>query len=338
MEVTRGWSHRSFQITDPSCIGEARRFCARAVQHWNWADADAGRLAIIVTELGTNLQRHAKNGALWIAIKDQPQEVEVLALDNGPGINDVARALQDGMSTGSGSPGTGLGGIRRLADDFDLYSAASGTLCLARVRASGQAAVRRPHVGAVSLCAPGETVCGDGWAFALGDSGEVAVMVADGLGHGIHAAEAAQAAVAVFADAPFAALELCMQHTHAALQATRGAALFLLRCDVAAQVRHTGAGNVLGRLVSGVADRTLLTQHGTAGVQVRRPEITCTQLPAHAVAVLYSDGVASRWKSDELSPLLSRDPTLLAAAICWRHGRGRDDATVVVLKPGDALD
>ncbi|AVP57208.1 ATP-binding protein [Pulveribacter suum] len=338
MEVIRGWSHRSFQITDPSCVGEARRFCAKAVQHWGWADADAGRLALIVTELGTNLQRHAKGGALWIAIKEQLREVEVLALDNGPGIADVTRALQDGVSTGSGSPGTGLGGIRRLADDFDLYSAANGTLCLARVRASGQATVGCPAVGAVSLCAPGEIVCGDAWAFAQGDAGEVALLVADGLGHGVHAAEAAQAAVDVFAQAPFASLEASMHETHAALQTTRGAALFLLRLEAPTQVRHTGAGNVLGRLLSGVADRTLLTQHGTAGVQVRRPEISCTELPAHGVAVLYSDGVISRWKSDELHPLLSRDPALLAAAICWRHGRGRDDATVVVFKPGDGLD
>ncbi|MNT85312.1 hypothetical protein D3C72_2254680 [compost metagenome] len=61
-------------------------------------------------------------------------------------------------------------------------------------------------------------------------------------------------------------------------------------------------------------------------------------MPDHAVAVVHSDGIASRWKAEEVVPLLQRDPTLIAAALLWQQSRGRDDATVLVIKQGDARE
>lgn len=338
MEVTRGWSHRPFEITDSSCVGEARRFCARIAQDWGWTEVDVGRLSLIVTELGTNLVRHAAQGELWIAAPASAQEVEILALDKGPGMVDVKRSFQDGVSTGSGSPGTGLGAIRRLASDFDIHSAPSGTLCLVRVRSASQAVpAGHRQWGAVSVAAPGETVCGDGWAVAS-DGGKVSAVVADGLGHGPHAAAASDAALDVFAADPFAPIESFMADAHGGLQTTRGAALFALRMDESGRMQYAGAGNVMGRIISGVFDRSMVTQHGTVGVQVRRTEVATLEMPDHAVAVVHSDGIASRWKAEEVVPLLQRDPTLIAAALLWQQSRGRDDATVLVIQQGDSLE
>ncbi|HVR53406.1 MAG TPA: ATP-binding protein, partial [Pseudorhodoferax sp.] len=190
---------------DASRVGEARRHAAQLSARLALDETTAGRLALVVTELGNNLVRHAQAGRLLIAQRQHGEpEVEVLALDDGPGIADPARALVDGFSTG-GTPGTGLGAVRRLASDFDLHSEAGvGTVVLARVRPEG---LHRPQRafrwGAVMLCAPGEQVCGDAWALAL-DGSAAAVLMADGLGHGPQAAEASQAAVAQFAQAPFA--------------------------------------------------------------------------------------------------------------------------------------
>jgi anti-sigma regulatory factor (Ser/Thr protein kinase) len=324
-------------MTDASCVGDARRFCARAVEDWGWSEVDAGNLAIIATELGSNLVRHAVQGELWIAAPAATQEVEIIALDKGPGMADVQRSSQDGVSTGSGSPGTGLGAIRRLAGSFDIHSTPAGTVCLVRVRAAGRPAGPPRRWGAVSLAAPGETVCGDGWAVALHED-RLSAVVADGLGHGPHAAHAADAALDVFAADPFAPIETYVQQAHTGLQTTRGAALFAMHLDASARLRYAGAGNVMGRIVSGVFDRSMLTQHGTAGVQVRKTEVATLEVPEHAVAVVHSDGIASRWKAQELVPLLQRDPALIAAALLWQQSRGRDDATVLVVKQGDALE
>ena len=340
MEITRGWSHRSFAITDVSCVGEVRRFCARLTLEAGWNELDAGRLSLIVTELGTNLIRHASGGQLWVASVPAHQEVEVIALDKGPGMLDVQRSALDGVSTGSGSPGTGLGAIRRLATDFDIHSTPQGTVCVARVRSSAapQEGARRHRWGAASIAAPGESECGDGWAVAQ-DGARIRAVVVDGLGPGPLAAAAAEAALDVFADAPLQQpLEVLVQATHTGLQSTRGAALFAMHTDTPASVQYAGAGNVMGRIISGLADRSMVTQHGTVGVQVRRTEAATVDWPDHAIAVVHSDGIASRWKAEEVVPLLQRDPVLIAATLLWRQIRGRDDATVLVVKQGDVLE
>ena len=54
--------------------------------------------------------------------------------------------------------------------------------------------------------------------------------------------------------------------------------------------------------------------------------------PAHAIVVLHTDGIESRWSPARLHPLLARDPALPAALLIRDHSRGRDDSSVVVLR------
>jgi anti-sigma regulatory factor (Ser/Thr protein kinase) len=332
--TVRGWTHRAFAIGDASCVGEARRHAAHAVAEMGWSELDAGRLALVVTELGTNLQRHAQAGRLLIAARPQSLEVEVVAIDDGPGIPDLALAMRDGHSSGS-TPGTGLGAVSRLADDFDVHSSMpGGTVGVARVRAKNAAA---PHasefaIGAICLPAPYETVSGDGWACALA-GGQATVLLADGLGHGPEAAKAAQAAIGAFARAPADDVRETVQRVHRELQTTRGAAVCVLRVDAeSSNVDYSGAGNIVGRVLSGVFDKSIVTQHGTAGMQIRKPESASLELPDHALVVLHSDGIETRWTVDRIRPLLQRDPTLVAAVLLRDHTRHRDDATVVVIR------
>jgi anti-sigma regulatory factor (Ser/Thr protein kinase) len=332
-----GGFHAAFPMGDPSRVGEARRHAAQLADACGLDEVDAGRLAIVVTELATNLVRHASNGRLLVAPRPGRGEVEVLAVDEGPGIADIERSLGDGYSTG-GTPGTGLGAVRRLAQHFDLHSSVpGGTVIVARVGGSAAPAPAegRICVGAVSLVAPGEQVCGDGWAFAV-DGARSAMIVADGLGHGPDAAEAAQAALDAFAEDAMAAPRELLQRVHRRLRATRGAAVMVLQVDADANtIRSSGAGNVVGRLVSGVSDRSILCQHGTAGVTIRTPEEATTAWPPHALLVVSSDGIETRWKGDKLAPVLGRDPAIAAALLARDHCRGRDDATVAVLRRKD---
>ncbi|NML46965.1 SpoIIE family protein phosphatase [Ramlibacter sp. G-1-2-2] len=325
-------------MDDASRVGEARRHAARLAHENGFEEVEAGRLALVVTELATNLVRHAHKGRLLLAARPLRAEVEVVSIDEGPGIADVERSLGDGYSTG-GTPGTGLGAVRRLASEFDLHSSVpGGTLAVARIRSRMPAQAGGDNaicVGAISLAAPGEHVCGDAWAFAV-HGNKSAMAVVDGLGHGPDAAEAADAAIAVFQAEPMVAPRQLLERMHARLRSTRGAAVALLQADATADVvRLAGAGNVVGRLVSGTSDRTLLTQHGTAGVTIRTPDETLLPWPAHALLVVCSDGINTRWQPDILVPVLGRDPTLAAALLVRDHCRGRDDATVAVLRRKD---
>lgn len=338
MEVIRAPQHASFAMEDASRVGEARRHAALMSQHAQLDDVQAGRVAIIVTELGNNLVRHAKGGVLLLAVYEQRREVEVVSIDRGPGIADVGRSLSDGFSTG-GTPGTGLGAIRRLATDFHLHSAVpDGTIVVARVRA-GDAQDNRPPppivAAGLSVALAGELVCGDAWAVAF-DGNAASVLVADGLGHGPDAAEAAQAALDVFAADPRGAPRKLLSAMHARLRSTRGAAVTLLQLDAdASSIRSSGAGNVGARIVSGDSDKTVITQHGTVGLQMRTPDELALDWPPHALLVVHSDGLESRWSPQRLMPLLRRDPMLAAALLLRDHSRGRDDATVVVVRRAD---
>jgi len=332
VEVITGRVHAAFPMGDATRVGEARRHAALLADECGFDETQAGRLAIVVTELGNNLLRHARDGRLLVSARPARREIEVIAIDRGPGIADIRRSLGDGFST-AGTPGTGLGAVRRLSHTFDIHSSVpQGTIVLARLGATDTSQLPDARAGAVSLAAPGETACGDAWVFAL-DGDRATLLVADGLGHGPDAAEAADAAVAVFAADPLASPRQLIERVHARLRSTRGAAVMVLQADAAGgSIRSAGAGNVIGRVVSGVDDRTVLGQHGTAGITIRTPEEVTSAWPPHALIVICTDGIETRWKPELLRPVLQSDPGIVAALILRDHSRGRDDATVAVLR------
>lgn len=322
-------------MDDPSCVGEARRHVAALCRDLGFDELACGQAAILVNELGTNLCKHARQGQLWIAARQgEAAEIEILSVDYGPGIRDMALAMRDGFST-AGSPGTGLGAVQRLATDFDIHSEVDkGTVVLARLR-PGTRHAGAFRWGVVALPAPGERVCGDSWGVAF-DGSRAALVVADGLGHGEHAAEASLAAVDLFARQPFAEMKGALEEAHVVLRMTRGAAVTRAQLDAEADaLRVAGAGNVMIRVVSGVFNRSVLAQNGTVGVQMRRVEETNMQWPVHALIVCHSDGLQSRWPPQAVEALIGRDPTLAAAVLVRDYGRGRDDVTVLVVRRDD---
>lgn len=322
-------------MDDPSCVGEARRHVAAICRDFGMDEVRSGQAAIIVNELGSNLCKHARAGQLWIAArKEQGPEIEILSVDEGPGIRDLSLAMRDGFST-AGSPGTGLGAVQRLATDFDVHSeVGKGSVILARLR-PGPAKSGAFKWGVVALPAPGETVCGDSWGVAF-DGRRAALLVADGLGHGEFAAQASMAAVDLFARQPFADMKGGLEEAHVILRMTRGAAVTRAQLDAETDtLLSVGAGNVAMRIVSGVFNRSVLAQNGTVGVQMRRVEETRMDWPAHALVVCHSDGLQSRWPPQAITALIGRDPTLAAAVLVRDYGRGRDDVTVVVMRRED---
>src|SRR5262249_3039287 len=195
-------------ITEASQVAAARRTALQMASRLGLSETETGALALVVTEAATNLVKHAQAGQLLLRTLEAAEApgVELLALDTGPGMAHVGLCLQDGYST-AGSPGTGLGAITRLATLWDLYSVpGQGTALLAQVvrRARRLPAEELPlHsapgplvVGGVCVPYPGEMVCGDAWMVTQQDA-RCLMLVADGLGHGPLAAEAAHAVVQV---------------------------------------------------------------------------------------------------------------------------------------------
>jgi serine/threonine-protein kinase RsbT len=86
---------------------------------------DQTLLATAISEVARNITTYAKRGEVELSmIRDDGgrEGIRVIARDQGPGIENLDLALQDGYTSGSGL-GLGLPGARRLVDDFDIETA-----------------------------------------------------------------------------------------------------------------------------------------------------------------------------------------------------------------------
>jgi anti-sigma regulatory factor (Ser/Thr protein kinase) len=101
---------QTVSLSDFSSTAEARRAGARMAASLGLNETKSGQTAIVITEAARNAVVYGGGGQLLLSgMKSKTgTRMEIVALDCGPGIADLARALQDGYSTG-GTPGTGLG-------------------------------------------------------------------------------------------------------------------------------------------------------------------------------------------------------------------------------------
>jgi anti-sigma regulatory factor (Ser/Thr protein kinase) len=321
-------------VTDPSQVAEARRMVGEVARRTGLAVQRRDEVAIVVTELATNMLKHGGGGQLHAMASDDAEGtgLELLALDRGPGMSDPGRCMQDGYST-AGSPGTGLGAIGRLADRVRIYTRpGQGCAVLVRFIAPNAGGGGRTLIGAALAPYPGEVVNGDSWSWRDTKAG-CTLMLADGSGHGAEAARAAECAVQTFVQHAEATCVAIVQRMHAALAATRGAAVAVARIDTAARVvRFVGVGNIGAVVSEGGRTRHMISHNGTAGHVAPRIREFTYEFAADPVILLHSDGLTSRWDLAAYPGLATQHPSLLAGVLLRDHRRGRDDAAAVAMR------
>lgn len=325
-------------VTEASQVAEARRHAVAAAQAIGFDETTAGRVAIVVTELATNVVKYGVPGEILVGVYEDGTGtgLEILALDRGEGFSDLASALRDGHSTG-GSPGSGLGAVRRLSEAFDIVSRpGAGTAVLARVspvRPAASDAV--PGFGAVTVPLRGETANGDAFAIRERADGWTAI-VSDGLGHGPEAARASEEALRLFRLHQDRSPAAILSAVHAGLSHTRGGAVSVVRYAREAETLvFAGIGNVGGAVVSGSMIKRTVSLAGTAGHAARRIQEFEYPMEPRDLFVLCSDGIATGWHLDAYPGLTAAHPTLVSGVIYRDFARARDDATALVIR-GDA--
>ena len=343
MEMTGriiGGSQLRLRIAEQSDVGECRRTAKRLADQYEFDETSVGRICIIATELANNIVRHAGAGEVLLQVLDDGfmPELEMLAVDSGPGMKDVGECLRDGYSTG-GTQGTGLGAVSRLSSTFDVFSTPSkGTVVLSRTAFNGTArtssVAARPSLefGAVSIALAGEIECGDGWRIVDGGQA-IGMFVVDGLGHGPLAARASLAAAAEYCERPFDDPSQTMVRLHRAVSGTRGAAAACAILQVAKlKVTYAGVGNICGRVLTPEQSTGMVSHNGTLGVQILRTQQFEYDWPPDSRVVMHSDGLMTRWSLAEYPGLYLRQCATIAAVLYRDYGRKRDDITVVVAK------
>ena len=106
-------------LEDASQVGEVHRVAMRVAADVGLDESTRSDVGIVATEAATNVVRHAGRGEVLISHVENG--LELVCLDHGPGLADVEASMRDGYSS-AGSLGGGLGAMRRLADQFAIYS------------------------------------------------------------------------------------------------------------------------------------------------------------------------------------------------------------------------
>ncbi|MCU1286275.1 MAG: Stage sporulation protein [Acidobacteriales bacterium] len=327
---------RTVPVDDLSQPGEARRIASAMAGNLSFNEVQRGQVEIIVTELAMNIVIHGGGGHVILSGQrfKNKSRMDIIAVDRGHGIANVGAALEDGFST-AGTAGTGLGAVSRLASLFEIFTQPdNGTVVLARV--SDRPIEQWPlSVGGVSIPLASERACGDAFATAQSSSRSV-FMVADGLGHGPEAAEAATASLEAFekyrADSPAEIIE----QLHGAMKSTRGAAVAVadIRHDLGL-VTYCGIGNIAGVVLmpeDGLS-RNMISHNGIVGHQMNHVAEFTYPWPPKAKLIMHSDGLNNHWNLESYPGLLNKDPALIAAVLYRDQSRKGDDATVLVAGP-----
>jgi anti-sigma regulatory factor (Ser/Thr protein kinase) len=341
-------SFESISLTQQGDLGQAKRAVRRRAVEIGFGERQLAEIDIAVNEIGSNAVKFGRGtGQLYFAPSDtclDPPGIEIVYTDKGPGIEDTALAVEDGYTT-AGSMGAGLGAIRRMADEFYIYSVVEsqtrklylygrtthGTAIVFRKRLDRESASPdwRALWGAFTRAPAGQSHNGDAYLIRhINDRYLLAIV--DGLGHGTGAMEASQAAVISIQEHGQEDVEAIVQHVHKALRSTRGAVLGLAAIDSrTGDIEFAGVGNADFRVLSGHGSQRFISMNGTLGSRLERVKVFRDKLPKVATIVMSTDGISERWDPGNYPGLLGLHPLLLCAVVMRDYSRPKDDATIV---------
>lgn len=120
-------------IHEEKDIARARKTGRDLVQALQFQPVNQTRVVTAISELARNIYRYGEKGRIKLEVIDQQQKngIKIIAQDDGPGIEDINKALTSGFST-SGSLGAGIPGVKNMMDEFEIDSSADkGTTVIA---------------------------------------------------------------------------------------------------------------------------------------------------------------------------------------------------------------
>lgn len=160
--------HLRFNATDRSYFAILKKEIHALAVEAGFIEKRLAEIDIIVAEIVSNLAKHANGGEVFAKLIEvkKIQGLEIIAIDGGPGMSDVKTMMQDGIST-KNTLGHGLGAIKRLSDECQIYSQKGwGTVLLTRIYKEEVPLIKKKNpfdVRSFLLPKPGETECGDGF-------------------------------------------------------------------------------------------------------------------------------------------------------------------------------
>ncbi len=290
---------------------------------------------IVVAELTSNLVKHTKGGYfLAKKISGINKGIEIICIDNGPGMASTGKMMEDGVSTVN-TMGQGLGAIKRLSDEFDIYSIKDwGSILLARIyNSKPKPSSKNEHlVNIVMVPKEGEKACGDACGFEV-NGNYLKIAVSDGLGHGKEAEQAALKSLESFEEHIMLSPKEQLKKIHEAIKKMRGAVMNITHIDFDNnQLVYCGVGNISSRLQSPGKSKSCISYNGIVGHSIPTTlNNHVYQWSKNDMLVITSDGLNNRWDILKYPSITKHDGSILAAALYKDHFRGNDDVTVAII-------
>jgi anti-sigma regulatory factor (Ser/Thr protein kinase) len=328
-----------YKIEDRSYVAFIKREIHLKAFAAKFSEVDTGKIDIIVSELTSNLIKHAGGGELFyrITVPSSGPTFEILCIDKGPGIADPQTALRDGIST-TKTLGEGLGALSRLSTLFQVFSIRQwGTVLYSRVGPENKRsdlAKQGFELDVKTLCVPKfhEEVCGDGYK-VVNTLTHIKILFGDGLGHGPFAKEAIDTAERSFSETEENEPVHILREMHEKVRRTRGLVASVAVIDKSTQKWSIcGVGNISARLYTGIEYRNYMSYNGTVGLNIPKSmNSTSIAVERNQHLIMCSDGITSRWGLSYPS-ILKNDTTLMAGAIFKDFDRGTDDSSILIAK------
>lgn len=325
-----------------------------------YSAVDLTMLATVVAELGSNILKYAGQGQIRI----QPVHsgyrhgVDIVAEDAGPGIADVALAMEEHYSS-SGTLGLGLSGVRRMVSEFHIASA-PGQGCKVQTRkwlnqsaAHATAPLQPSHtpLQAVPEPAPArstgpqlsfdvaeinrprypEYLCGDSTVVQQVPDGLLLASI-DASGHGRRAHAVAEPLADLVRTAGNTQPDQLLQRMHQYCIGTVGAAAAVAFVHaVRGELLFAGVGNIRIRCV-GAIPWAGISRDGVLGERFPSPHVQRFPLHADDVVLLYSDGIRETISSQMLRRARLGTAQQIAEHVLREGSKTTDDASCIVLK------
>jgi anti-sigma regulatory factor (Ser/Thr protein kinase) len=299
-------------------------------------DMKRENMLLVASELVHNNIKHA-GGSGMIQVWMQPGPIlDILALDYGPGIADLALAEKDGYST-SGTFGKGLGAIRRLSDESYIYTQPehfghpkrwSGTVFLARFILGTDKDFIPKKTGLFCRSLSDKRHNGDRiyWQ-KTGD--RLRWLHLDGLGHGEEALEATANLATHLTHSD--KLDTILEKVDRQLVNTRGAVGIICEVDLARHnIQLLGVGDMHAHIYDHEQLQPLAFAPGILGKDHRSTSPFQSSLGKRAIIVTASDGIRRNWDTENFVGLFSHHPQLIAYTLGNIMGRISDDQSICV--------
>ncbi|MDP5200312.1 SpoIIE family protein phosphatase [Flavobacterium sp. DG2-3] len=328
-----------YKIDDRSLIALIKREIHNLALQLGFKPHRAAETDIIIAELASNLIKYAGGGDLLYRAHHNGScnVIEIYCLDKGSGIDNLAKIMKDGYYTSS-TLGQGMGAIKRLSNDFQIYSLRGwGTVQYIKICDKADAAFPNSNAGldiaGLSVTYPGERVCGDGYHIKYSRKG-FQIFFGDGLGHGVKAREAVEQAVKAFKQCAETDPAAVLRHVHQHVKKGRGLVATVAIADYEAQTWNIcGIGNINTRIYNGLDSKTYTPYNGIIGHNIPRTiKGTIDPYQKHQIIIMHSDGLRTGLHLNDLASIIKQSPGIIASALYKDNVRGTDDAAILVGK------